>query len=113
MSWRSRFGRHTNVIGDSVFRVLGRIAGDAELIEAPVRKPAANEPLRQPLAPLHLQSHLALHEGGARSRCRQRKREDELNSVEDSSCVSPFEGVEEQAVPAVDADLNEQIGDDQ
>jgi hypothetical protein len=60
-----------------------------------------------------LQPHLALHEGGARSRGCHCEREDQLHSVEDGGRVLAFEGIEEEAVPAVDADLDEKVGDHQ
>jgi hypothetical protein len=67
----------------------------------------------QPLPPLQLQPHFALDEGGPRSGRRHRKHKDELHSAKDDSGVLAFEGIEEEAVPAVDGDLDEEIGDHQ
>jgi hypothetical protein len=106
-----RLGRHANVVGDAVFRILRRIPSDAQLIESPVREPPLDQLLRQPAAPFDLQSHLAMHVGSARSCGRYCEREDELNAIEDAARVLAFEGVEKETVPAIDADLNEQIGE--
>ena len=106
-----RLGREAHVVGDAVFGVRALAADDVELVEAPLREPALDQARRDPLPPAQGETHAHVHEPDRRRGRGERQRDDDADADEDGPDLLVLDGVEEEPVPAVDAERRNEVRD--
>ncbi len=107
------FGRDPQILGDAIFRILVIAADEIELIVAAVGQPARYHRIRQPGAPAALDAHAGEHLRHAQQHAADGQRKEHRGEIIHGGGIALLDGVEDRAVPDIDAVLKADIGDDQ
>ena len=108
-----RVGRDAQILGDAVFGILVVAADEVELVVAAVGEPARQHRAGQPGAPAALDTHPREYLGYAEQHAADRQREEYGAEIEHGRGIALLDGIEDRAVPDVDAVLKADIADDQ
>ena len=106
-------GRDPQILGDAVFRILVIAADEVELIVTAAGQPARYHRIRQPGAPAALDAHAGEHLRHAEQHAADRERKEHRGEIVYGGGIALLDGVEDRAVPDIDAVLKADIGDDQ
>src|SRR4029079_14817578 len=88
-------------------------ADEVELIVAAVRQPARDHSIREPGAPAALDTHSREYLGDAEKNAADREWKEDGREIVDGSGIALLDGVEDRAIPDVDAVLKADSTDDQ
>ena len=88
-------------------------ADEVELVVTAVRQPARYHRVRQPGAPAALNAHAGEHLRDTEQHAADREREKYRSEIVHGGGFALLDGVEDRAIPDVDAVLKADIGDDQ
>ena len=108
-----RVGRDPQILGDAIFRVLVIAADEVELVVAAVGQPARDHRIGQPGAPAALDAHAGEHLRHAEQHAADRERKEHRGEIIHGGGIALLDGVEDRAIPDIDAVLKADIGDDQ
>jgi hypothetical protein len=108
-----RVGGDAQIFGDAIFRVLVIAADEVELIVAAIGQPARYHRIGQPGAPAALDAHAGEYLCHAKQHAADRQRKEHRRKIIHGGGFAFLDGVEDRAIPDVDAVLEADIGDDQ
>ena len=106
-------GGDPQILGDAVFRILVVAADEVELVVAAIGEPPRHHRTCQPGAPAALDAHAREYLGDTEQHAADREREKHRGEIEYGRRIALLDGVEDRAVPDIDAVLEADIGDDQ
>ena len=96
-----RLGRDTDVVGDTVFRVLVISADEIELVVAAGFEPAEDQTVGEPFAPSALDGHPGVNLCDAEADAHRKDREIQQRKMKDSAGVFFLQRIEDAAIPEV------------
>ena len=102
-----------DVVGDALVGVVVVALEEAELVGPPPREPAVDQPARRPAAPVQLQTHLEIEVRDGDDRRRRSDHGEHPDLPDELGGVVALQGVEERAVPRVEPELDQDLGEHQ
>ena len=108
-----RVGRDPQIFRDPILRILVIAADEVELVVAAVGQPARYHRICQPGAPAALDAHAGEHLRHAEQHAADRERKEHRGEIINGGGIALLDGVEDRAIPDIDAVLKADIGDDQ
>ena len=108
-----RVGGDPQILGDAIFRILVIAADQIELVVAATGEPARQHRTGQPGAPAALDAHPRVHLRHADQHAADGERKEHRGQIIHGGGIALLDGVEDRAIPDIDAVLKADMGDDQ